>query len=487
MRPAYGIYISDVSFIDYNKNLLNPNNRNDYIPAEESLISCRLTLELNSAGSCKFIVPPTHPYYNDFTPLATNVTIVEIDNVLWFGRVVSTEVDFYKKKTVTCEGPLAFFNDSILPFHVMYDATPEIALRKALDFHNAQVPVNRQISPGEITYTSNEPATTIEFGYESTMDYIQDKILGENPQSFIYLFLTNSGGISLSWIDNRGTWSGQNIAYGDNLLDLSTEVDASDDVKQILPMGANVNVKIVSKNEHGATIYDEETHEIKYEIVSLPLRLDYTLLSVSEGEPAQYSMPSNPIPSNEAYIAIPGKTYGSTRVVYFDEADSIAKLRSLATAWVGRYDTDNKTINIKAADLRFLDPSNGYFYLGLHVMCSSYIHGLSEEFIITGMDVDVMRVEKTIVLGKLPKKKLSDVVGRSKASHTEEGEVVVVSNDTDLPSGTTVPSSNDRIYAVKKTNENDPLIQLVQSVNDLPVGWETKNTIYVMRTVTEET
>ena len=66
---AYSIFIGERA-LDKDKELLNPLARTEGIPPGETLISCKYTMELNSAGSCTFVMPPTHPYISEIQPMS---------------------------------------------------------------------------------------------------------------------------------------------------------------------------------------------------------------------------------------------------------------------------------------------------------------------------------------------------------------------------------------------------------------------------------
>ena len=77
-------------------------------------------------------------------------------------------------------------------------------------------------------------------------------------------------------------------------------------------------------------------------------------------------------------------TYGRiVRCVTFNEAFDVATLRQKATTWIASQSLGGVTIDISAADLRFLDGTKGPFYLGMGVPVNSSPHGVSETLIIT--------------------------------------------------------------------------------------------------------
>ena len=180
---VYSVFIGE-NALARDKELLNPKHRSGPVPPDETLISCKYDTELNSAGSCTFVMPPTHPYISQIIPMRTEVAIAEIDNIVWFGRVTDTKSDFYNRLEVHCEGAYAYLNDSIQPYEKFYNLTPNEYLAKLLANHNAQVPENRQITLA-FAKTSDKRITGA-FNYESTMDLMQK--FQSDYEGYIYIY-----------------------------------------------------------------------------------------------------------------------------------------------------------------------------------------------------------------------------------------------------------------------------------------------------------
>lgn len=79
------------------------------------LISPKLVMEVDQAGSLEFTVPPTHWVYDSIDQgLLDRVIVSVVDdeyNDIWNGRVMSVDLDFNNCKVVYCEGALSWLND----------------------------------------------------------------------------------------------------------------------------------------------------------------------------------------------------------------------------------------------------------------------------------------------------------------------------------------------------------------------------------------
>lgn len=86
----------------------------DIYDPELHLIEPILELEVNTAGSFEFILPPNHRYYDKVQPYNCLIEVYEDTVQHFIGRPISIEIDYYKQKKVYCEGALNFLKDYIL-------------------------------------------------------------------------------------------------------------------------------------------------------------------------------------------------------------------------------------------------------------------------------------------------------------------------------------------------------------------------------------
>ena len=423
---VYSVFVGD-NALSRTKELLNPRNRTEGIPPDETLISCKYDMELNSAGSCTFVMPPKHPYISEIKPMITEVAVAEIDNIVWFGRVTDTKTDFYNRLEVHCEGAYAYLNDSVQPRETFYNLTPTEYLQKIIANHNAQVKSNRQTL---LAYAKSDTRKISgELRYESTMSVIQ-KFLDDYGGYLYVLMSQTTGNPQLYWIDSRNLASSQTVAFGENLLNLQKTVDYADICTAIMPLGADVEMAVPDRDENGNQLYEDadgeqvstqdETHNIpSTKIIEVPLNLGMT--QDTNVEPDEDGIaPIRFIQSTTAAssLIIDGPnvgTYGKiVRCVTFNEAFDVATLRQKAVTWIASQTLGGVTIDISAADLRFLDGTKGPFYLGMGVPVKSSPHGIPvpQTLIITKIEADIVKVSKKITLGQLSEKSLSDIAGR---------------------------------------------------------------------------
>ena len=111
--------------------IMDGNDIRNYQEKPYILINPSLSMELNTAGSFEFTMPPSHAMYDAVKPLASTIAVYEDETLLWFGRPVEIQIDFFKQKVVYCEGALAFFNDSVQRPHEYYSISIHVFLSTA--------------------------------------------------------------------------------------------------------------------------------------------------------------------------------------------------------------------------------------------------------------------------------------------------------------------------------------------------------------------
>lgn len=155
---------------------------------ELAIVNPKLELEVNSAGSLEFTIYPNHPLYEQIYRLRSRVIVYRDGEAIWRGRVLSDESDWLNGKTVTCEGELAYLNDSIVrPWDMTGEDTGEAyTIREILEFlintHNSDVDEEKRFTVGEVSATTEFGFDT--FGasnnnYETTWENVSSKLIDE--------------------------------------------------------------------------------------------------------------------------------------------------------------------------------------------------------------------------------------------------------------------------------------------------------------------
>lgn len=322
-----------------------------YLPGDEALsaLSPVLETQCNAAGTLTFVLLPEHPLYNALHKLRTRIRVMQDDEIIWRGRVLETETDFYRQKTVTCEGELTYLVDSVLhPYKLAdYDGTAAGLFRLYLTRHNEAVSEAQQFQIGDVDI---ETLSSVEnTGYGNTWDEISANLIDVHGG---FLRIRYDGDVRyLDWTKGSGESCGQVIRFGENLLDLSEYVSASEVVTCLIPYAGQGDSKI-------------------------------TIASVNDGK--DYI-------EDAAGIALYGRIWGVTE---FDTKDA-AKLLEMAKENLQKRLEEKITITISAVDLHLLDVDAEAFHVGDKVRVVSPPHGIDAEYTCTAISLDLVNPDQS--------------------------------------------------------------------------------------------
>lgn len=226
-------------------------------PREEGVqISAgKLVEESGQSPTLSFTVQPTHPLWRAFnresvmnTEREIELTEHETQKILFRGRVRAISMEFDGSKKLTCEGAMAYLNDTTVRPYKTYD-TDEIecdvnAPAEAnklfewfIEQHNSHVMnacekfrigVNTGANYGKLQRgTGTRPATLKE---------MRDK-LEKACGGWLRVRYDATGSI-IDWLPDTGAAEAtQRVELGSNLLDLDTQVDGKDIYTAIVPVG----------------------------------------------------------------------------------------------------------------------------------------------------------------------------------------------------------------------------------------------------------
>lgn len=328
------------------------------------LINPKLKLELNKTGTLTFSVPVTHPYYSQIAKMQCEINVYRDESIIYVGRPLTSEDDFYKTSAVTCEGILAYLIDSTQrPYEHqgnIYDFFSGV-----LTNHNNSVDEFKRFTLGVCDVTdSNNYINRSDSGYTDSLTTINEKLIDTHGG---YLSVRYEGGKRyLDYKSQAGKENKQIIQFGNNLIDLSKYIKSDNLITAIIPLGAETEEEGINGTKKRVTI--ESVNDGK----------DYL---VDTAAVAQY-----------------GLIYG---VVEFDDVTLPSNLKTKAQ----KYLDDNKnlslTIELSAVDLSMLDTDIEEFNLGDMIRVVSAPHDLDQYFLLSSYDIDIVNpANNKITLGK---------------------------------------------------------------------------------------
>ena len=335
---------------------------------DRRLLALSRTGGVNKSGTVTLTMPPNHPAYDNFISFKTPVEVYK-DSVLVFrGRALYPSDDFYKCRTITCEGERGFFQDSVMrPY--LYQDTPAVIFAAVVGVHNSQVDADKQFVVGEVTVTDPNDYIRLE---NTQAEQVSDTInkLVERCGGYIVFNTNEDGQRVVNWYKELNNRSRQTIEFGKNLTDFTKSDDGQNLATAILPYGAKL------EPEDGAEGTTATTERV-------------TIESVNDGVDF--------IQDDEA-VALRGFIL---KPVYWDDVTEPANLLAKAQEWLASNRNVITSMQLTAVDLSNLGLNVDTFQEGDLIQVISKPHKVDENFMLTEMTEDFLTDSVTsISLGK---------------------------------------------------------------------------------------
>ena len=344
--------------------------------AEEAKIS----EEINTQGSLDMVL---------VDPLSLNlrdpIEVYDDDGLIWRGRVMSIENGLNRKKTVHCEGALAFLCDTIVrPFSFRgrpdddTSATPTVngLFHHFIDIHNSELPSGdpRKFTIGEITvtdpnnyiYRSSETAMT-------TWEAIQTRLI-DTLGGYVYLSGPNLN--IINYVSDFSAQSAQEIRFGENIVDL-LQTDSAEDIVTVL-------------YAYGAQYPEEDTDHY-------------------EPEPDTSDGGYEPWDGNRLFAVFANLTAKDKWGVIngtntWDDITLLENLETAANAWLAdNFASHVESLEVTAADLSLLEASMDKLSVGVYVRVLCERLDIDLNMLCVRKETDLIQVSETRVsIGRAP-------------------------------------------------------------------------------------
>lgn len=349
----YKIYADDILIYD-------DTSQDPYV----KVASPRLTLEENAAGSLKITIPPGNAGYDSIVRMDTEIKVTKDGYEYWSGRVIQENKDFWNNRTLTCEGELAYLNDTTQP-QAEYSYTGQTCLRlylKALlDNHNLHAPADKQFNTDGMLVTVTASSINTTTNYEKTIECV-NKLVEEYGG---FLRIRKANGVRyLDWLDTRLNTSSQKIEFGKNLIDFTRSFDSTEYATVIVPLGARQEESTVEGLESYLTV---------------------------EGATVQGADGTRYVKSQDAI-----DTHGwIEKVVHWDDENDANNLYKRGEKYLTNIQFDTMEIELTAFDLHYLNPEIQGLKIGDMVRVISVPHGVNRPFAVTKLDIPLDQPQDT--------------------------------------------------------------------------------------------
>jgi hypothetical protein len=393
-----------------------------YDPRDDALTltAPRCKMEVNTVGEASFTIHATHPEYSNIHKLRSIIEILQDGQPIFRGRVTGDTLDFDNSSAVDVEGVLAFLNDSIVRPYAFPDDVKddpgyiaaaesgnviEFYLAWMLERHNAQVDDFQKLKLGSVTVTDpNNYLSRSSSEYATTWKEIEGKLFGSALGGY-FCIRYESDGNYVDYLSDFELTNTQRISFGENLLDLTSESDATGTYTAILPLGATLE-----NSESRLTVSELEDGSFSEDIV----KSGDMLYSISAR--AQY-----------------GLIFAPPEESTWDDVKTAVNLRRKAAETLsGKGRKLSSAITAKAVDLNFTDSEIASFRMYRYVNIDSAPHNRQGRYMLTVIDLDIENPQNTVFTFGEKKLTLTDANASDRKEMSEQIESIKVKTEQQI-------------------------------------------------------
>ena len=365
-------------------------------------------LAVGESGSMSFRLDSDHPNADKITRMKGVLRLVAGGTSILKARVRKDTQDFNLGRKIEAEGLLACLNDSVIPPFTFPDDFSEDAayqtaaesgnvirffLEWVLAEHNSQTGPEQQIQLGDVTVTDpNNYISRASSDYLTAMDVVKKKLVDLLGG---HLLADYSGETTvLHYYADLPLTNVQEVEFGENLLDLETELSAENPFTAILPVGKD----------------------------------GLTMAELEDGEVSPGIMKEGLILYNAAAEAESGGRI--TKKVDWPDVTEAANLRTKAVAQLTAEGAKHvMTITCKAVDLGGTGDTP-HFMVGRYVQLKSPPHGFADAYPLMELNPDILNPGNTqITLGSTVKA-ASDMAHGNQSALEEKQDQQQIELDT---------------------------------------------------------
>lgn len=358
------------------------------------LIDPVITLETGKSGAFSFRIAPTHPNKDKIQALSSEIHVYSDEELIYCGRHIGDETDFYNVGRVTCEGELAYLLDSMQrPYNFTGSAADFFT--QCLTVHNSQVEEKKRFEVGNITIAdSSVEVIRANTECQNTLATMRSQLTGINGG---YLVVRRAGGKRyLDYVSDYGGINSQVIRFGENLMDLTKYVKPTGIITALIPYGGVIESE------------DSTEEDQLVDITSVNSGCDYIF--------------------DQDAVNAYGWIWGSQK---FDDVMEPEILIQKAKAYLKEAIALPVTLDLKALDLSLIDVDVKQLKLGYWTQVESVPHEISKRFMLSkkvihldnpGKDEIILGQTLTTFTGATNKDQvqISDKINRVAASTSRE-------------------------------------------------------------------
>ena len=402
----------------------------------EKITNGKIKEEINAIPSFSFSIYPNNVGYQLLTPFYTKVEVYDEKHqrIAFDGRVLVVEPSMDSSglilKRVTCEGKLAYLNDTVQEYCSPKNWTTKGLLQQILKVHNARVDISKVINLGNVQAVDANDNIYVGIQYDSSWKTLVEKLVKKSGGEF--QFRNVNGLLYLDYLKQTGEEKKTAIVLAKNMQSITQKIDSSSLITRLYPYGAKIKVKDESGNE-------KETEE----------RL--SISSVNGGKPYV---------EDAEYLS----RYGVVETTQFwDDVNSFEILKSKGVAWLKENNRITVSYEIDAFDLSLIDVDSDELTVGNIYPVRNELLDIDEKLRVISRTIDVIEPQKTTLEFGSKKQTLTNM-------QTSINQYVVETVEKNVKANAEITQSNidnTRKYAAEITEDaKSTVVKMVESTND---------------------
>lgn len=334
-----------------------------YYPGDDQCVisDAILKLKISQAGSFECVVPDVNPLWGSISLRKSMITVYKDNTEIFCGEVREVRKDAQNRKHIYAVGELAFLMDSIQPQYAYGAMSPTLFLDAVLAVHNGQVEARKQFTRGTVNVPVGFDASAKVTDWDDTLSAIRSQLINVLGGALRVRKVNGTRYLDYVTLESYGSANTQGINFGENLLDYTEDITASDIVTVVIPLGARLK--------------DDGGFEKRVTIETVNANKNY-------------------ITASNSVLNTFGRVW---KTVTFDGIESPATLKSAGQQWLTENQFENATFTLSAVDLSNMDASIDDMRLGDRIPCYAPPFGLDATIPIQEMKINLQDPGKDVI------------------------------------------------------------------------------------------
>ena len=369
-----------------------------------------LSLGVNKVGEGSFTIHQNHPNYGKLKKLRSVFEVSDELGIIFKGRMTGNSYDWNNSTFVDLEGSMAYFNDSrVRPYKFPEDflTDPEYIeaaqngnvvaffLGWLIEQHNSQVQPFQRFRLGMVTVSDpNNYITREDSTYPSTWDVLKSKLFDSSLGGYLCIRYDTDGSF-IDYLSEFELTNTQEIVYGENLLGLNRDSDATETYSAVIPFGAELEIEKASEDPEA----EPESERVKVNISG-----------IEDGDITSDIVKSGDMIYSKSAVENYGLIFAPVDKTTWEDVTEPSNLMQKAVEYLASYGIMlSDTAEFTAADLHFTNEEIQSLRLYRNVKVRSAPHGMDGVYPLVDLKPDLQNPQNTKITVGVTKRTLTDI------------------------------------------------------------------------------